>query len=72
MLNVTATEFQRKFGVYQDKALKEPVSIQKGGRERLVLLSFDEYQKLKSRSRTVIAAEEMNDALLTAIEAAKR
>ncbi|TIW51028.1 MAG: type II toxin-antitoxin system Phd/YefM family antitoxin, partial [Mesorhizobium sp.] len=40
---ISSVEFQRNFGVYQDKALAEPVIISKNGRERLVLLSVDEY-----------------------------
>ena len=38
---VTSAEFQRKLGLYQDKALAEPVTITRNGRERLVLLSVE-------------------------------
>lgn len=44
---ISSAEFQRNLGLYQDKALAEPVTITKNGRERLVLLSVDEYQRLK-------------------------
>ncbi|QND64920.1 type II toxin-antitoxin system prevent-host-death family antitoxin [Mesorhizobium loti] len=44
---ISSVEFQRNLGRYQDKALAEPVTITKNGRERLVLLSVDEYQRLK-------------------------
>jgi prevent-host-death family protein len=47
---VSSAEFQRKLGLYQDKALAEPVTITKNGRERLVLLSVDEYQRLKKNA----------------------
>jgi prevent-host-death family protein len=47
---VSSAEFQRNLGLYQDKALAEPVTITKNGRERLVLLSVDEYQRLKSQA----------------------
>jgi len=33
---VSSAEFQRNLGLYQDKALAEPVTITKNGRERLV------------------------------------
>jgi hypothetical protein len=36
MLKVSAAEFQRNFGRYQDEALKQPLSISRNGRERLV------------------------------------
>jgi prevent-host-death family protein len=48
---VSSAEFQRKLGLYQDKALAEPVIITKNGRERLVLLSVDEYQRLKKNAQ---------------------
>jgi prevent-host-death family protein len=47
---VSSAEFQRNLGLYQDKALAEPVTITKNGRERLVLLSVDEYHRLKDQA----------------------
>lgn len=47
---VSSAEFQRNLGLYQDKALAEPVTITKNGRERLVLLSVSEYHRLKTRA----------------------
>lgn len=44
---ISSVEFQRNLGLYQDRALAEPVTITKNGRERLVLLSVDEYRRLK-------------------------
>ena len=51
MLTVTAAEFQRHFGRYQDEALTQPVAITRNGRERLVMISADEYCKLRRRAR---------------------
>ena len=58
---VTSAEFQRKLGLYQDKALAEPVTITRNGRERLVLLSVEEYQRLKRRDRRVFSIDEITD-----------
>ena len=41
MSTVTSAEFQRNVELYEDKALAEPVTITKNGRERLVLLVSD-------------------------------
>ena len=60
MLTVSAAEFQRNFGRYQDEALKQPVSITRNGRDRLVVLAVEEYQRLKRRDRTVQKVAEMN------------
>jgi prevent-host-death family protein len=45
-MRVSSGDFIRKFGTYTDSALSEPVIITKNGRERLVLLSVDEYNTL--------------------------
>ena len=46
MITVSSVEFQRNFGRYQDVALTEPVAVTRNGRDRLVLLSVDEYHRL--------------------------
>lgn len=68
---VTSAEFQRNLGLYQDKALAEPVTITKNGRERLVLLSVEEYQRLKRRDRRVFRTSELPDEWVEAVEKAK-
>jgi prevent-host-death family protein len=67
MLTVSAAEFQRHFGRYQDEALKQPVSITSNGRDRLVVLAVEEYQRLKRRDRTVRKVRDMSAAELEAI-----
>ena len=71
MASITSAEFQRNLGLYQDKALTEPVTITKNGRERLVLMSIDEFQRLKRRDRNVFAAEELAPEKIDAIEAVR-
>jgi prevent-host-death family protein len=48
MTTVTTTDFQRNPGPYQEAALREPVTITGAGQERLVLLSAEEYHRLKN------------------------
>jgi PHD/YefM family antitoxin component YafN of YafNO toxin-antitoxin module len=38
-------------------ALTRPVAITRNGRERLVMISVDEYRRLRRRSREVIRVE---------------
>ena len=47
---VSAAEFQRHFGRYQDEALLHPVAITRNGRERLVVISTEEYRRLRRRA----------------------
>jgi prevent-host-death family protein len=67
MITVSSAEFQRNFGVYQDKALTEPVAITRNGRERLVIVAADEYRRLKRRAREVLSVGALSDADLEAI-----
>ena len=67
MLTVSAVEFQRNFGRYQDEALRQPVSITRNGRDRLVVLAVEEYQRLKRRDREAFKTEELTEADIKAI-----
>ena len=46
MTRVSATEFKNNIGAYSDAAMSEPVIITSHQRDRLVLLSADEYRRL--------------------------
>ena len=70
-ITVTAAEFHRNVGVYQDMALTKPVAITKNGRERTVLISAEEFHRLKRRDRKVVAAGELNDRQIEALRKAK-
>jgi hypothetical protein len=66
-IHITATEFQKSFGAMSDVALRKPLTITKQGRDHLVVLAADEYQRLKRRDRAVYAAGELPDEWLEAI-----
>jgi prevent-host-death family protein len=67
MITVSAAEFQRHFGRYQDEAPVQPIAITRNGRERLVILSTEEYRRLRRRSREVLRAGDLTDAELDVI-----
>jgi prevent-host-death family protein len=71
MCIVTAGDFQRNLGQYQDRALVEPVIITRNGRERTVLISADEYRRLKRRDREVLALDDFTDKDIAALEKAR-
>lgn len=68
-MKVSAGEVAKAFGQFADRALVEPVTITKYGREHLVLLSADEYARLKRRDRQVYRASDVPEELVEAIEA---
>lgn len=70
-VTVSAAEFHRNIGKYQDIALTKPVAITKNGRERTVLLSAEEFSRLKRLDRRALGAEELSEQQIDAIRAAR-
>jgi len=66
-LRVSSTEFQKEVGRYADIALTRPVTVTRNGRDRTVLISAEEYQRLKRRDRQVLGLADFDDADLAAI-----
>jgi prevent-host-death family protein len=72
MVTVTAAQLQKQFGRYRDLALKEPVAVTHHGRESLVVLSADEYKRLKSLDdRQALYAWELPDDMAKALSDAQ-
>ena len=71
MQRVTSREFQRNFRRFQDEALKSPLWITRNGRDRLVILSVEEYERLKRRDRQALAVEDLSADEIAAIRHAE-
>ena len=61
MTSVTITQLQRHIGEIQDLVLKEPVCITRNGREKYILLSAEEYHRLKRWDRQVLGVEDLSE-----------
>ena len=70
-IKVSAADFQRNIGRYQDIALRQPVAVTRNGRESCVLISTDEYRRLKRREREVLAIEDFTEADAEAVRLAQ-
>lgn len=70
-MKITSTQFIKTPGAYQDQAQREPVMIMKHNREHTVLLSAQEYQRLKRRDRQVFRVGELSEQDMGAIAAAR-
>ncbi len=64
----TTSEFHRSFDALSDRALKRPISITKRGRDHLVLMSAEEYDRLKRSRRIVGLAEDLPQSTLKLIK----
>lgn len=67
MVRVSSTEFGKEVGRYQDLALRQPVVVTRNGRDRTVMISAEEYLRLKRRDRQVFGAGQLPDDLVEAV-----
>lgn len=70
-MRVSTADFIKNYGTLADKALSEPVTITKNGRDRLVVISADEYERLKRRDRRVVKLEDFTDEEIALIARAE-
>ena len=68
---VPAAEVQKKFGYFQDQAIREPIIISKNGRPKTVLVSYEEFVRLKERDRRAFSIDDLPDDLAASILDAK-
>jgi len=61
MMKVSTAEFIKNYGTLADKALSEPVTITKNGRDRLVLVAAEEFERLQRRDRRAVRIEDFTD-----------
>jgi len=64
----TAGELVRHFAHYSDVALSHPVVVTRNGRPRSVLLSFEEYERLRRRDQQAFLAADTPERFLSSIE----
>jgi PHD/YefM family antitoxin component YafN of YafNO toxin-antitoxin module len=68
---VRASEVQKNFGAYHDRALKEPVQITKYGRETAYLVSAETLNEMWASYRKVLRIGDLSDAEMDLIMQAK-
>ena len=72
MVRMTEAELQQGFRALADRARREPVTITTpDGRDELVVLSAEEYARLKRRDRRVGLTEELPEEWVEAVRNAK-
>jgi PHD/YefM family antitoxin component YafN of YafNO toxin-antitoxin module len=60
-VKVSSADFIKNYGTLADKALQEAVTITKNGRDRLVLISSEEYARMRASYRRARRVEELTD-----------
>ena len=71
MPEITSVEAQKNFGEFRVLAEREPVFVLHYNKPSVVILSADEYARLKRRDRKVVATEDLPDWLAEKISEAR-
>jgi prevent-host-death family protein len=71
MARVPASEFQREFGRLRGVAHREAVIVTSHGRDDVVLVSAEEYQRLRNLDRRAMHVSQLSDEEVAALDAAE-
>ena len=71
MVEISATDAKNKFGEVLEMARKEPVRIQKNGRDVAVMLSAEEYAELSGRAGSAKVRPLVDKLLARSVERRK-
>lgn len=68
MRRFSSYDLQRNVARVQEAALREPVAVSYHGRDRLVIMPIDEFERLKRRDKLAISMEEMPEEFVRALQ----
>lgn len=71
MQTVTSSDVAKNFGAFTDRAKRDPIQVTAYGRPQIVMMSVEEYERLRRLDRRVIATAELPQDLRRAIAAAE-
>lgn len=72
MPKVSAAQFQKQFGAYSEAAQREPLTITRHGRDSLVLMSAEAYERFKALyAPKVYDVSEAPEEFIRALETAE-
>ena len=67
MTQVSSADVQKNFGEYRAMAEQEPVYVSHYNRPSVVIVSAEEYERLKRRDKQVMATEDLPEWLVEQI-----
>jgi prevent-host-death family protein len=70
-ITAPASEVQKNFGAFHDRAMREPVRVTKYGRETVYIVSAETFHAMKQSRRDAVATAELSDAEAELIAAAE-
>lgn len=71
IVRVSSAEFLKRYGMLTDAALNEPVTITRNGRDRLVLMSVETFERMSRYAPRARRIEDLTDEELAMIDKAR-
>ena len=71
MIKISSIDFGREPEHYQGLALAEPILVTREGQDSVVVISAEEFRRLKRRDREVIGIEDFTAAEIEAVRTAQ-
>lgn len=71
MIKISSIDFGREPDRYQGLAVAEPVVVTRDGRDSVVVISAEEFQRLKRRDRIALGIEDFTLEEVEAVRAAR-
>lgn len=71
MRTVSSAEVQKNFGAFREVAASEPLLVQHYGQPSVVIISFEEYERLKTLDAEVVRFDDLADDELQGIAEAE-
>ncbi len=70
-MRVSSADFLKRYGALSDSALTEPITITRNGRDRLVLVSAAEFERMRRYAPRARSIDELSDEELAMIAKAR-
>ena len=65
---LTRSAFEAQVGDALDRALSQPVIVTKHGKPKNVVISYDEYERLRARDRRIVHLDDWSEDEIRALD----
>jgi len=71
MRAISSAQARKHFGHYQDRAKRGPIQVTRRGRPSVVILSIEDYDRLRDLDRRALLVTELSERHIAALDVAE-
>jgi len=71
MIRISSVDLSKEVGRYQEAAMSQPVFVTSDGEDRTVMISVEEYRRLKGPDREALGLDDFTEADIEAVRRAR-